>query len=64
MRLIYGPTVTNFGENFISNRISYLTTVEQNSGFSSEDTIFIQFFFTIGSIGLVCDKKQYQPNTK
>ena len=24
---------------------------------NSEDTIFIQFFFTIGSIGLVCDNK-------
>ena len=26
---------------------------------SSEDTIFIQFFFTIGSIGLVCDNVDY-----
>ena len=28
--------------------------------FSSEDTIFIPFFFNIGSIGLVCDKIYYQ----
>ena len=33
---------------------SYLSTV-----FSSEDMIFIEFLFNIGSIGLECDKNIY-----
>ena len=32
-----------------------LPLLTDTSGFSSEDTIFIQFFYAIGSIGLECD---------